>query len=437
MYDGIKINIQLLDFHKWRETINVGFHLPMFIQNADIKEKVRNSNGINQRVITYRGTFETYRLTVKEVIKTINEQSNTTYNLTIDGSLYKNYFGGANYKPFNLEALQTELQHIEKGLKISNRNATIQNLEFGVNIPFPYPVFPYLKRNLISFKGQSFNKYNPDKNGVCLGYYCLLTQYSVKIYDKGKQNNLPYNLMRFELRFLKMQKLKGIKTLSDLPVLLNIQSLLPLLLEAWDNVLLNDYSIDLRNPELKEGQREVLKNGGNPKYWERLKETDKRRFNYERDLFKKLVAKHGKNEHKRILELINSEWGNLSGICTNLPSGKPPKLYEFTVKVKGKNVQKDLTPPTVPNTEFLHKLKKGELSCIEKRVCLSCGNDISNQRGNSQFCSAKYVGEKQAHQCRNIDSNNRNNLKRKISVITGRGVLFDIRPYIIQHIKEY
>jgi hypothetical protein len=276
-------------------------------------------------------------------------------------------------------------------LKISNRNATIQNLEFGVNIPFPYPVFPYLKRNLISFKGQSFNKYNPDKNGVCLGYYCLLTQYSVKIYDKGKQNNLPYNLMRFELRFLKMQKLKGIRTLSDLPDLLNIQSLLPLLLEAWDNVLLNDYSIDLKNQELKHGHKEVLKNGGNPKYWERLKETDLRKFNYERDLFKKLVFKHGKNEHKRILELINLEWENLTGICTNLPSDKTPKLNEFTVKVKGKNVQKNIHPQTVPNTEFLHTVKRGEFSYIVKRGCLSCGNTISQHKRKSQFCSAKYV----------------------------------------------
>lgn len=360
MYDGIKINIQLLDFHKWREDIKVGFHIPMFIDNADIKEKVRNENGINQRVITYKGKFETYNLTVKEVIETIKGESKTTYNLIIDGSLHKNYFGGSNYKPFNLGALKSELNHIQKELKISLNKADIHNIEFGVNIPFPYPVYPYLRKNLISYKGESFNRYNPDKKGVCLGYSCILTQYSVKIYDKGKQHNLPDNLMRFELRFLRMQKLKEIKTLSDLPELLKIQSLLPLLTEAWNNVLLNDCSIDLKNPELKEEQREILKNGRNPKYWEILKETDSRRFYYERDLFKKLVSKLGKNEHNLILELINLEWQNLTGICTNLPSGKTPKLYEFTVKVKGKNVQKDLHPQTVPNTELLHTVKRGE-----------------------------------------------------------------------------
>jgi hypothetical protein len=427
MYDGIKINIQLLDFHKWRRSINVGFHLPMFIENADIKEKVRNINGVIQKVITYKGNFETYRLTVKEVTETVNNKSKTTYNLILEGSLHKNYFGGANYKPFNIEALKTELEHIEKELKIPLDKAVIHNLEFGVNIPFPYPVFPFFKKNLISYKGKSFNRYNTDRKGVCLGDYCDFSQYRVKIYDKGKQHKLPNNLMRFELSFKKMQKIKGICTLSDLPDLIKIQGLRELLLDAWNNVLLNDSSIDLNNLELKQGQKEVLKNGGNPKYWELLKETDTRKFNYERDQFKKLVALYGKNEHKRILDLINSEWQNLSGICTNLPSGKTQNLYKFTVKVKGKIVQKDLHYPLVLNTELLNG--------IEKRVCLSCGNDISNQKGNSQFCSAKYVGEKKAHQCRNMNSNNRNNLKRKISTITKKGVLFDISPYVIQHHK--
>ncbi|MDP2386998.1 MAG: hypothetical protein Q8M29_11540 [Bacteroidota bacterium] len=116
-----------------------------------------------------------------------------------------------------------------------------------------------------------------------------------------------------------MQKLKGIKTIYDLTDRVKVNGLLPLLLEAWENVLLYDHSIDLNNPRLKPEQREALKNGANPKYWERLKETNKRRFNYERDRFKKLVAEHGKNDHKTILDLIHSEWNNLIGNCTNLP----------------------------------------------------------------------------------------------------------------------
>ena len=58
----------------------------------------------------------------------------------------------------------------------------------------------------------------PDRNGFILGKYCKLSQYSIKIYDKGKQYNLPYNLMRYEVRFTKMSifKDKNVKTLNSL-----------------------------------------------------------------------------------------------------------------------------------------------------------------------------------------------------------------------------
>ena len=427
MIDGIKIFYLISNFQAWKEAVNLEFGRTV-LDGGNLKEKVRTGNGITQKVITHRGNFETYLLTVKEICKTGNSKTSIEFNLTIDGSLHKNEQGGTNYLPFTFEALQNQINHIENSLQLTPEFAKITNLEFGVNIPLPFPVFPFLKRNLISYKGQSFNRYNPDRNGVCLGYVCLLSHYSVKIYDKGKQNNLPGNMMRFELRFLKMQKLKGVKTLADLKSRDKVNTFLPLLLEAWENVLLNDSTINTNLPELKPEQREALKNGTNPKYWERLKETNVRRYNYERDRFKKLVATHGKNEHGNILELIKKEWQNLSGLCTNLPCGKTPVLSEFTIKIKGKNVQKAVTTPeaTEPGRTFTNQLK----------VCISCGRDISHQKGNSLFCGENLVGEKQAHQCRNKNSNERNNFKRKVETITGRGVLFDITPFLFRSYNE-
>ena len=68
---------------------------------------------------------------------------------------------------------------------------------------------------------------------------------------------------------------------------------------------------------------------------------------------------------------------------------------------------------------------------LQDRACKSCGKDISNQNPRSVFCSSKFVGEAAAHQCRNRNSNPRNNLKGKIRRINSRGVLFDISPYLI------
>lgn len=68
-------------------------------------------------------------------------------------------------------------------------------------------------------------------------------------------------------------------------------------------------------------------------------------------------------------------------------------------------------------------------SLTDKRYCLTCGRDITNQKTGSKFCSEKLYG-REAKKCRNMDSNPRNHIKRKIEVIESRGVLFDIKPYI-------
>lgn len=414
--DGLKIFYSITDFEVWKQAVNIELFTPTDLDTGETKGKTRTINGSMQHTITHRGKYETYQLTIKETTKIqISGKRSVSYFLVIDGSLHKNYFGAANYLPFHWDHLQTEIVKLDTGLHLSG-NADIVNLEIGLNIPLQVPVFAFLKRNLIAYKGHQFNRYNPDKGGLCLGYVCPLSHYSVKIYDKGKQFDLPYNLMRFELRFLKMQTLneRGIKQLSDLTDFERVNDLLSLLISAWDNILLYDSSINLSNPEIKPRDCELLKEGRRPGYWEQLKETNTRQFKYKRQKFRELVTRYGSKWHEKISELIKSEWENLFKNCPILPSVQNSKLSEFTVKVKGKNGQ--------------------------KRVCPSCGRDISNQDSRSKFCSAKFVGEAAAHRCRNRDSNPRNGFKAKIRRITGRGLLFDIKPYLIvnnKKIQEY
>lgn len=421
MLDGVKIYYRINDFEAWRKASNIELFTPTDLDTGATKGKTRTINGSLQQTIIHRGNYETYQLTIKETIKTqVSGKRSVSYFLIIDGSLHKNYFNGANYLPFTWDCLQTELNKLETGLHLSGF-LDIVNLEIGVNIPLPFPVFPFLKNNLISYKGNQFNRYNPDKNGICLGYVCPLSQYSVKVYDKGKQFDLPDYLMRFELRYLKMQTLKerGIKHLSDLTDLSKVNGLLNLLLTAWDNTVLFDSSIDLKKPNIKNKDRELLKEGRRPGYWEQLKETNTRRYNHYRKKFRLLVADYGEGWHKKIRELIKTQWENLFKNCTILPSVPNQDLYKFTVKVKGNNVQ------------FLGERELNEFSYPIKRTCLTCGRDITNQKSRSKFCGEKNVGESAAHQCRNKDSNPRNNLKRKIRRINSRGVLFDIVPYLI------
>ncbi len=342
MFDGLKIFCCINDFEAWKRAVKIDWFTSTDLDTGATKAKLRNINGVLHQTIAHRADFETYHLTIKETTRTtINENRSTSYLLIVNGSVHKNHFKGTNYLPFTWDKLQEEITRLETALQVSDYSAELVNLEMGVNVLVPFSVFQFLQDNLISYKGKPFNRYNPDRNGICLGYVCHHSQYSLKIYDKSKQNNLPDYLMRFELRYLKMQTLKkwGIKTISDLKNRKKVEGLLNLLLIAWDNILLFDYTIDLKNPELKERDRELLENGNNPKFWEKMKEKSTRRFNYQRSKFRDLIRAYGEGWHDKLKELIKKEWENLFKNCTILPGFQNPELNNLTVKLKGKNGQ--------------------------------------------------------------------------------------------------
>jgi hypothetical protein len=119
----------------------------------------------------------------------------------------------------------------------------------------------------------------------------------------------------------------NINSLKDKAI---VDSLMRLLIYSWDNVLISDTNINMKDKKIKYKHRRVLFNGINPKYWEQLKEKNKREFNYQRNLFKKLLVKYGCNLHNQIKELIKTEWERLANNCTNLPVVNTDNVSKFT-----------------------------------------------------------------------------------------------------------
>ena len=333
MIDGIKLYYHLTDFEKWKRSVNIDFFMLTDNYTGEIKLNHSVIKGQIQTTIKYTGKFETYFISIKETIRqNLNGSKSKSYFMELKGSLHKNYFEGQNYSPFNFNDLQIELLKIERGLNISFDLVNLVNIEIGVNIVTPFEVTPFLRNNLLSYKGNSFNDYMPDNKGFVLGKYCKLSQYSLKIYDKGKQNNLPFNLMRYEIRFTKMAILKnrGVKNLNSLKVTEIVCDLISLLINSWDNVLIYDNSINLKDRKIKPKHRRVLINGNNPKYWEQLKEKNKREFNYQRNEFKRMVKSYGNNLHNQIKQLIKTEWELLTKNCTILPAVNTDNVYNIT-----------------------------------------------------------------------------------------------------------
>ncbi len=340
MIDGITILYSIDNFQIWREQIQIQFYNVTNTDTGEIRTKKRE----NLIVTTFKGKWETFELEVKEV-NNIETRCKRFY-LRIKGSLHKNHFKGTNFQSFNWIDLQNQIHHICNTLLIDPNKARILTIEVGVNIITPFDVTSFLKTNLIDYKGKQFKTYKADKNGFELGLFCDLSQYKVKLYNKGFQNNLPINLMRFEKRFHKMQipKNKGVLYFSDLLDAQKVKKLKPLIVEAWENVLV----YDIQNPkELKKilgSDYDLLLNGGNPKYWESMKGINRDRYNYQRGKFKDIVLKYGKNYHSIIFELIKKEWDSLFINYTILPTGESAELHNLTLKIKGKNVESQLLP---------------------------------------------------------------------------------------------
>lgn len=413
MYDGIKLNYLINDFPRWKEAVQIPFAVYVNLDSAEISTKTRE----HTTTTYYRAKWETYNLNLREVFYI--DTSKTAYFLTIEGSLHKNHFGGKNYQPFSYHQVREQINHLCETLCINPLEAKIWSLEIGVNVVTPFIVMPFLMQTIICYSTLPFNRYSKDEKGFCLGIYCERSQYVVKIYNKGLQNELPQNLMRFEKRFIKMQLLNkvGIKYLSDLLDKEKTIQLLPILLKMWDNVLIYDIEpIELKiKGKFKKDEIYLLTKGQDHKYWERLLNENKDRHSYQRKKFIKLVDKYGNKWQQLVKELITNEWQQLFKNYTYLPKGKTkiinsnhPKLptfknenlHIFTIKVKGKNVL--------------------------NRFCQWCSKDISHQKGGSKYCRDILVGKVSTHDCRN----NSNNLRYKIQEIQSKGVLFDIMPFI-------
>jgi hypothetical protein len=334
MIDGITIKTSINNLDEWLVSTNVKAWTSTDNTTGEIRSRKRES----KIVIKRRGKWENYNIEIIEVRELKNDL--TKYYLNIRGSLHKNNFDGANWQEFNWNALQNQVWHLCKSLFIEPQNARISRIEFGVNIETPFSVSQFLNTNVIDIKGRGFNYYRRDANGLELGLFCEFKQYSIKLYDKGKQYDLSYNLMRFEKKCIKMQVIKksGIVLLSDLLDKQKLCRLKPMLLKAWDDILISDIeNEDNLSPKITAKEYNLFLNGKSSNYWQKMKQTDVGQYNYNRSKFKKIVKRFGLNYHSLIRAQIEETWDYLFQNSTNLPLGIDKVFNEFTIKIKGNN----------------------------------------------------------------------------------------------------
>jgi hypothetical protein len=255
-----------------------------------------------------------------------------------------------------------------------------------------------------------------------LGVELVRSEYSIKIYNKSKQNKLPNNLLRFELKIKSGKYLRrlGIKVLSDLLNVEIMQGLSIVLINQFDDIVFKEPSIDMKL--LSPAKQLFLLNAGTSDFWRDM--NPKKRIRAKNKL-KKLTEQHGiGNLKSEIRELIISKWNSL---CedSSLENDLHKNGYVFPNNFGPPINAKGVCFTNLDNV-VKHELEHGS---FEVRKCKSCGRDISDQRKGSKFCSETRFG-KNAKQCRNKDSNHRNNYKTSLRRIYKFPTLFPQESFI-------
>jgi len=234
--------------------------------------------------------------------------------LMVSGSLHKYWnsivFGeNHNYNDFGFNSVLSAIDDFCSNFSIDPSSCRLHNLEFGVNLIPQIPANEVLK-SVIDHKGKPFTLQYADGKRF---RECIHQRYIIKVYNKGIQYGRDENILRFEIKTMKMEHLKsiGISNLKDLCDPKKCEKLGKNLVFTFKEILFYDYSINLDTLPKKESN--ILSLGISPGYWSSIKDGNISTYKKQRKMFRDLVHEFGSNTiQESIGEEIERKWQELS-----------------------------------------------------------------------------------------------------------------------------
>lgn len=214
----------------------------------------------------------------------------TNQTLRINNSLHK-FARGDNYSDFSFCQLKEAIQCIENLTQKDANEIKLHTCELAMNITTELPGKEYLDK----FSTYNYKEFDKMKNGSSTyGIKCILSEYSIKIYDKREHYKLQYNkdigldMLRFEIKYIKARRLKGLKHLGDFK---NTDKIRLAFLDYFSILtrIRCVLAMDLRN--LKSQEMSLYFAGQHAKYWKEEKKRDKEAVKYKRKLFQEIILK--------------------------------------------------------------------------------------------------------------------------------------------------
>ena len=318
--------------------------------------------------------------------------------------LFRSNAGKHNYDDFRSVDVVEVVRELSERFEIDTATTQLNNVEFGVNVVLPFEVHVVLD-NLIVFKGEPFMKVVEDGMSY---YQCKKSHFIIKIYDKGKQYNLPDNVLRFEIKVMRMQYLetKGIKLryLSDLLNMAIYEPLGNILTEVYEEILFGNNTLDEKGLNTKE--LETFLRGSNPKTWtpQAGRHSEWKKLQRLESSFKEILERHrtGVNVQRVVSELIRKKSLEMSTFYQEIENILRLENVHFLP-----TDNQDLKTQNVHFLHFSYSVKTGHSDNAKVKKCSGCGKPIENKKTyhNAECRNRKFI--------RNQRSNPRNNFNKK------------------------
>lgn len=305
----MKVEIPLNSFSEYKKTVpflvwrtNVDLETGNLILHRDAKGQ------FNFSTLRHYANYGLLKLCIKEVIKYSlkGEILKVETKLIIKGSLHKN-LNGNNCNYFSYEDFVKELYRLEHNLAIPLNKAKILSFEFGLNIDLESCPSLIIDK-IITYKGNYFYRNTPKE----IGGFFDLSQLKIKVYNKGLQSGLIHeNILRFEIHLKKMQPISkvGIEYLSDFLQVNKTKSLILILIDKWEEILLYDLK---EGAELTKKEIKIATEINSFGYWENLYKTGSRQNRLIKKKFlRELGVNKGLNWHQIIREKILKIWDSM------------------------------------------------------------------------------------------------------------------------------
>ncbi|WP_034042196.1 hypothetical protein [Wocania ichthyoenteri] len=359
MIDGIKLLCISTTPKDW-------LHNPLLQFQSKLNENTGEISDV--KYAFYKGLF------FKIVPSTVSNH----FHLIIRGSLAKYYNNGKhNAFDFDMNMLEETINELQNTFKVKPDKAILQNFEFGANINPNKPIKTII-RGIRAWQNNCFSSLKTEE--IFDGKQLKRQEYIYKVYDKGIVSpDTPENLLRIELavKSTKLAKKHNIKVLADVLNPDNLNSIKPLLIDVWGDMIFYDKGAKLR--EMTPQQRQKWLFYLDASNWVIFSRAQ--RFKAKK-IFQELKSEFcTSTTQEETLKLLVQKLETLS--ANNHPkNGNALRNFSEYKSERFTDLDKGV------NRYLFDEVKKNKKNApIKRRKCVMCKTNITKKKRGAKYCS--------------------------------------------------